>query len=133
MSYEVALQWFQILYKRSKQLATRWTWCYLTLGAHSTQRTESAHSGTNHSSSRHTLTTVLAAKIEEYLHTVSEKGEGKASRIALRNIIISFSGEIVYSIPVELDLSERLSPCGLSIVKFQMALWMNYSIENITT
>ena len=120
-SYEVALKWFQTLYERRKQWAARWTWCHLTLGAHSTKRAEFVHAAIKHFLLRHTLITDLATKIEEYRQAVSERGEGKATRVALTNLVISRFGEIVYLHPVELDLSKRLSPFGLSIVKSQMA------------
>ena len=128
--YEVTSKWLQTLYQRRKQWAARWTWCHLTLGAHSTQRSDSVHAAIKHFLSRHTLITELATKIEEYRQTVSERGEGKAIRIALRNLVVSSLGHYVYLHPVELDLSKRLSPLALSIAKSQVIQCMNYSIED---
>ena len=123
---ESAKKWLQSLYERKKQWVSRWTWNHLTLGVHSTQRSESIHAAIKLFLSSHTLLTDLAGKLEEYRHNISERGEGKATRLALKQFS-RVSGQH----PIEDYISKRISPFAMSIVKSQIALCMQYTVEEL--
>ena len=91
---------------------------------HSTQRSESIHAAIKHFLSSHTLLTDLAEKLEEYRQSISERGEGKATRLALKEFSRN-SGQH----PIENHLSKVISPFAMSIVKLQIALCMQYAVD----
>ena len=124
---ESAKKWLQSLYERKKQWGvSRWTWNHLTLGVHSTQRSESIHAAIKLFLSSHILLTDLAGKLEEYRQNISERGEGKATRLALKQFS-RVSGQH----PIEDYISKRISPFAMSIVKSQIALCMQYTVEEL--
>ena len=80
-----ANKWLETLYNKKSQWAARWTWGHLTMGAHSTQRSEAVNSSIKHFLNSHTLLTELVTKIEEYRETITDQSEGKAGdcRVAI--------------------------------------------------
>ena len=113
----------RVLYDKRKQWASRWTWQHLTLGAHSTQRSESIHSTIKQFLNAHTLLTHLANKIDENRKTLSEQNEGRATRLALK--MATYSSKH----PIERNL--KLTPFALAIVKAQIDQCMQYSVDAI--
>ncbi|KAI6657110.1 hypothetical protein LOD99_15896 [Oopsacas minuta] len=79
--FHSAQLFLRILYDKRIQWASRWTWQHLTLGAHSTQRSESIHSTIKQFLNAHTLLTHLANKIDENRKSLSEQNEGRATRV----------------------------------------------------
>ena len=113
----------RVLYDKGKQWASRCTRQHLTLGAHSTQRSESIHSTIKQFLNAHTLLTHLAKKVDENRKTLSEQNEGRATRLALK--MATYSSKH----PIERDL--KLTPFALAIVKAQIAQCIQYSVDAI--
>ena len=124
-TYINAIAWLQALETRRKQWAARWTWQIRTLGVHSTQRAEAIHSSIKRFLSANTLLTQLASKIEESRNTISDMGEGKSIRLALKNA----SSTSDYHSVAE-NLLQIVTPFAFSIVKSQISRCMQYGIED---
>ena len=100
------------VYMNKKQWVSRWTGNHLTLGVHYTQTSESIHAAIKHFLSSNTLLTNPAVKLAEYRQSISERGENKATRLALKEFSRN-SGQY----PIENHLSKVISPFAMSIVK----------------
>ena len=122
-NYRSVQLFLQTLYEKKEQWGARWTWKYLTLDAHSTQRSESLHSSIKHFLTSHTLLTHLARKIDEHRQTISDQNEGRVTRLALKMASSSTKH------PIERNI--KLTPFALEIVKAQVAQCMQYSVANI--
>ena len=100
-----ANKWLETLYNKKSQWAARWTWGHLTMGAHSTQRSEAVNSSIKHFLNSHTLLTELVTKIEEYRETITDQSEGKAGdcRVAISYAFITKKWSYVPNEVKELD------------------------------
>ena len=107
-----ALRWLQNLKGRKEQWAARYTWRHLTLGVHSTQRSESIHSSIKRFLTAHTLLIELVTKLEEFSLKASDLTGGKAARLALKQI-----SELAGHHPVILQLQKIISPFALDILR----------------
>ena len=124
-TFNDAKSWLQTLHSRRKQWAARWTWQIQTLGVHSTQRAEAIHSSIKRFLSANTLLTQLASKIDDSRNTLSDLGEGKSIRLALKN-----SSSTTGYHPIEHTLRQIITPFAFSIVKSQISQCVQYGIED---
>ena len=125
-TYNSAQKFMKSLYDKRQQWAARWTWQHLTLGAHSTQRSESVHSCIKQFLNSHTLLTQLATKIDENRQTTSCQNEGRATRLALK---LGYDSSTRHSIEKNL----KITPFSLAIVRAQIAQCLQYSMESLPT
>ena len=116
-----ANKWLQTLYNRKSQWAARWTWGHLTMGAHSTQRSEAVNSSIKHFLNTHTLLTELVTK-EEYRETITDQSEGKATKIMLKH-----ASQTTGVHPIETSLRNVISPFALTLVKGQVTMYLIYN------
>jgi hypothetical protein len=65
-SMETALKWLDKMAENREQWAYRWTWAFLTMGVHSTQRIEAVHSAVSGFLRASTLLTALREALESY-------------------------------------------------------------------
>ena len=125
-SFNSAQKFHTTLYDKRQQWAAQWTWQHLTLGAYSTQRSESVHSCIKQFLNSHNLLTQLATKIDEYRQTTSCQNEVHATRLALK-----FGYNITARHPLEKN--PKITPFALAIVRAQIAQYLQYNIEGKPT
>ena len=122
--YQSVKKFLDSLYEKRKQWAARWTWEYLTLGAHSTQRSESVHASIKHYLKSNTLLTHLSNKIDENRDTLSDQNKGRATRLALKMA--------TYSTKHPIEKSLNITPFAPTIVRAQIAQCMQYCDDEVS-
>ena len=117
-----SIPWLQSLYDKRRKWAVRWTWQFHTRGIISTQRSESVHFAIKGFLTAHTLLTELVAKLDQYQITISEKGEGNATRLALKQ-----ASQNTPTHPIQKYFS-TISPFARSLIEVQISKCLNYDI-----
>ena len=103
-------------------------WGHLTMGAHSTQRSEAVNSSMTHFINSHTLLSELVTKIEGYREIITDQSEGKATKIMLEHV-----SQTTGVHPIETSLRKVISPFALAVVKGQISQCIQYTIDESLT
>ena len=123
---ESARKWLAKMADEKERWAYRWTWRWLTMGIHSTQRIESLHAHVMGYLRASTLLVELVPKLELYDATVSSRAETRN----YRHIGLEHSAAKAQAHPFIDKLSQRIHPYALMLVKAQLAQAGYYRVDS---
>ena len=124
-----ARKWLEKMAAIKERWAYRWTWQWLTLGIHSTQRIESLHSHIMGYLRANTLLTDLVPQLELFGETVASR----ASTRDFRHIRLEQSAGKVQAHPFIDSLSAAIHPYALMLVKSQLQQSNYYRVDPTAT
>ena len=116
-SMETARTWLAKMAADREHWAYRWTWRYVTLGLHSTQRIEAVHAAIAHFLRASTLLTCLLPQLEGYSLDVSVRASVREYRFIQRLLA---AAEQCMSHPFITALTKDLTGYALVLFKVQL-------------
>ena len=122
-----ARKWLAKMAEEKKRWAYRWTWQWLTMGIHSTQRIESLHAHVMGYLRASTLLVELVPKLELYGATVASRAETRDHR----HIRLEQSAAKANAHPFIDALSQRIHPHALLMVKSQFHQASYYRVDSM--
>jgi hypothetical protein len=125
-SKETAHTWLAKMAADREHWAYRWTWGYVTLGLHSTQRIEAVHSAIAHFLHANTLLTNLLPQLESYSLDVSVRASVREYRFIQRLLVAS---DTCLAHPFIDSLKKELTAYALVLLKVQLQQSQFYAVD----
>lgn len=127
-SKEAARAWLEKSGADREHWAYRFTWRFVALGVHSTQRIEAVHAAIAHFLRASTLLTDLVPRLESYSLDVSVRASVREYRFIERLVSAS---EACLPHPFITALSERLTAYALVLFKVQLQQSQFYAVDAV--